>query len=431
MSEEAITSKPGPDEAPTDWEAVFEAEGTGFIPLLQQAQSPLALRKSMLVIVEMLFSRVEDAEARENYTDELKRIIPEDGGSGKNSEAEALKSVIIDMLRQIKVHRIKMAEEEHAPGQADGADEDRRSPDGEEAHVTLAMEEAEAGAAEEGPEPPTLEQNFADAFVSLIDDRLKVLRTDVPQDSSNSHPLPFILSADFAAHFEAILRKHFLPDLMRRCKGIVARAESQPHDERMAFFKDYFEDRNTRAAVWEQWQDTWKSIVQKTEVPPKPKEVKKKSLLSALKKEKARPAYFQKTLTVEDWQKQVKEIKKTNKRADEIWVEISEDRESYVPPDPETDDPLLMELFGRSAAGLQEQISAIRQIVEQGINMGRVFDSYQDNKNLDLALLAACFQNQDLFLDENAALKVLLRGQTSSNYPLVGRFLSDFIRKAR
>ncbi len=243
--------------------------------------------------------------------------------------------------------------------------------------------------------------------------------------------LPFILSPDFAAHFQAILRQDFAPVLAIRFKGLLGRAGQEPEEKRKDYIEQEFEGKEGRGILWEAWQKTWDETIDQTELPDKPKEEKKSfmGLLKKMKKEDT-PAWQKKELTLKEWKVEVKRIKNANKKASRIWGSIAAESEDYQHPE-DGDGKLLKELFGRSPIGIKKQIDALRQIATQSENAGKAFDSYQGGKNLDLALLAVCHLNPDVFLDKDACLKQFLAGfkdsQKRSFYPLTMRYLSDHI----
>ncbi|MDP7642032.1 MAG: hypothetical protein QGI52_06225, partial [Alphaproteobacteria bacterium] len=336
--------------------------------------------------------------------------------------------VIVKMLRQIKAIRIQKSEEEEA---AEAAEAAKADDDGDTERRSEANgDDAGEGDAPAQPAPPqeSIDDAFADAFCSVIADRFKALTDGIEPPDNEEFKIPYLLSSDFSAHFEDILRQHFMPDLSKRCKGITARAETDAQGSKVDFFLEYFEGKQGRENMWNQWQSCWKEIAVLREKPPEPKPQKKKGLLSALKKEKARPKYFTKVYTPEEWKEEIKKIDKANSQVEAMWAELCADKGTYVPPEEAKDNEILMNIFGRSATGIIDQMSAINQIVTQSENIGRAFDTYQTNKNIDLALMAASFKDADQYLGKKALLKDLLKGHTARGFPLIARFLPGQVR---
>ncbi len=318
---------------------------------------------------------------------------------------EELKGTIVEMLRQIKGIRIQKSNEEEAE---QASEEERRS------EVDI-----------EG-----MQTAFGNAFCSVISERFEVLTEGIEPSEGDEFPIPFLLSSDFADHFQDVLRRHFIPDLAHRCKGILTRAETEAQNSVEDFFLEYFESKQGRENMWAQWQSCWKEMAVYREKPPEPVPEKKKSLLSALKKKKARPKYFTKVYTPEEWKEEVKKTDKLNKKVDGVWADLIEDKGTYVPPEEELDNDQLVNIFARSAKGMQDQIAAIMQIVTQSENLGSAFDAYQTNKNLGLSLMAISFKDAKQFLGKKALLKDLLKGHNARAYPLIARFMPGQVRSS-
>jgi hypothetical protein len=71
------------------------------------------------------------------------------------------------------------------------------------------------------------------------------------------------------------------------------------------------------------------------------------------------------TLTLEEWEDEVKRIERANERARTVWARLTEPHKRFLPPD-DTDRKTLMNLFARTSGALSKQINAVRQIAEQG-----------------------------------------------------------------
>jgi len=369
----------------TDWEQVFEAEETGLISLINQSKTRDGLRACVNAVIHNIFPNDEYAEILKGYEGRLDALI------SNEDHIEEDKQRISELLREIKV----------------------------------TLQGGSAGGAASVAEDASAEQVFADICSAKVRERFQVLQGSIDQDGEDK--LPFIFSAKFETHFMDILRQHILANMGDRCSSLIARAGQGPAAKE--FIDNAFDDRRDSVSLTEAWKDAWKELTEQQEVPTKPKE-EKKGLLGGLGKKKP-PAPGQ--MTLEAWQVKSKQIKAANKLSAKIWAEICAESDAYHPP-MDDDRQLLGGLFTVSPEGIEKQINAIRQIVEQGIeqdgNYGRQFASYAESKDTDLGLLAASYQRPDLFLTgEENALKDMLMGTDDAarakKYRMVSRFLSD------
>ena len=133
-------------------------------------------------------------------------------------------------------------------------------------------------------------------------------------------------------------------------------------------------------------------------------------------------------MTIEEWEEACTEIEEMNAHAAKVWGEITRQSDNYQAPGDE-DNALLMNLFARTPDTLQKQIDAILQISEQGGNTAKVFADYQQGKNIDTALLAACYQSAETLL-EGGVLKEFMRSfrdtMRRDRFPLVERYLASY-----
>lgn len=220
------------------------------------------------------------------------------------------------------------------------------------------------------------------------------------------------------------MRRHVLAKMADKCGSFIAR--SGQGTDALAAIENAFTDRKDSVSLLEAWKDAWREMTEQAELPKKTKEEEKKGLLSGFSKKKS-PA-------LEAWEAKVKQIKKANKLSAKVWAELCAESDTYHAPS-DDDRQLLGGLFTVSVDGMQKQINAIRQIVEQGIeqegNYGRLFASYAEGKDTDLGLLAVSYQRPDLFLGEENALKDMLMGTDddarAKKYRLVSRFLSEHL----
>ena len=332
----------------TDWETAFESQ---LIPLIESAKTTSALKECARLVIIKLFVRDGD-DTSESLVDEL---LPDAGGAG-GGEADVSddkKRKIIRLLRDIKDERTRKAEEYKAQQIEEEAEADRRS-----------AEVAELAAAEDD----AIKKVFSDVCWDVVRERLDVLQNGVPQDGES---LPFILSTAFASRYESMVREHLIATMAIKCRGIIVRTGNQPADKQVDYMRDSFEDKKGRELLWNTWQEVWDDLMCEKEPPEKPKG-KKKGLMGMLKREEKKPIGWatKKELTLEEWQAEVEKTKASNKLSRKLWDQLLEDSGGYQPPLKE-DGKMLKELFGRSATGLKKQIDALRQIAQQGGNVGK------------------------------------------------------------
>jgi hypothetical protein len=73
-----------------DWMAVFQNPETGLVVMIEQADTSEKLRACFITVIDALFSRKNDADARQIYYDILADTIPE-GADSQALGAEKLK----------------------------------------------------------------------------------------------------------------------------------------------------------------------------------------------------------------------------------------------------------------------------------------------------------------------------------------------------
>ncbi len=385
-----------------DWELIFENEDTGLIPLINRTRTQDGLRQCVSVVIRSVFHGAEDAESRAKFESMMNDLIPPPEAGLEDDEAaiQEEKAKLIELLREIKDNRLAA-----------------ESGDAAEVAPAAPVDAAEA---------------FTEIFSAFIAKRFQALQTDIEQAENKAGKLPFMLSAAFAERFDGLLRRHVLPNLVGRCRGLLTRAEQLPADEARASLEKSFEDRKDSAALAEAWKEAWEEATGQQELPPKPEE-KKTGLLDRFKKSEG-PAWKPRQLTPEEWKAKVKEIKQANKTRAAAWSEFCVADDAYLAPR-DDDREFLGNLFVKTPAGLAKQITALRQIAEQGgeedANVGKMFDSYSQGKNTDLALLAVTFRLPKLMLGEEKFLKVMLKGyddrRKRSDFPYVLRYLSDHL----
>ena len=89
-----------------NWEAAFEDETVGFIPLIARARTPNVLRGSAAVVIEKLFARKDDRQNIAKHTAQLNGIVPEDASP---ADMDDMRDGVIALLRRIKEERKQKA----------------------------------------------------------------------------------------------------------------------------------------------------------------------------------------------------------------------------------------------------------------------------------------------------------------------------------
>jgi hypothetical protein len=408
-----------------DWEEIFESPEHGIIQLLRQAKTIDGLRQCTQLIISSLFTRDDDAPIRKVYEQSLDDMLPRTGANMPPMDRGV--SRVIQLLREIKMHRQKKHEQherQRMAGKPVSPETERRDSGdplpGLEISQTLETPVAQNDAHD-------IDIIFTDLFCDRISQRLAVLNNSINADSNQGEAPPFILSKDFASHFDNLLREYFIPAFLKDSRALIAQTAQQSPQSRRDYLIGQFDGRVSSQNLWDKWQETWAMLVRVQELPEKPKPEKKSGLLAGLKKkkQKKKPAWMRE-MTIEEWQVRIKEIKAANKKAKKLWALIASDSDAYQSPK-FSDEKLLMDLFARSAKGLQNHINALRQTAEQGADVGRGLSTYAQGKNIDLPLLAVCLQSPSLFLGDGKGLKKMTMAmdevEISKAYPLVKRFL--------
>lgn len=402
----------------TDWEAFFEAEPEGVIPLVMQVRSREALMKCAVVVVENLFTRKDDDERRHAFL----RIIGETIGAPTTDPErwDAIRDRVILVFRHIKDERKAKAaayikDREVA---AREAEERRQAVDALEFDgPPPTTERAPPPANLDGPpKDPILEHDvealFCQVFWEIIRDRFNTLRAGYSRAEQERvvKPVPFFLSREFRDCFGSLIVNQVAPRVAENSRSIIRPAEELAAEARPAFIREQIDEYRNRRAIWESWKMAWATATRQQALPAKPKDGGKQAgLMGLLKKKPATPSWRKET-TLEEWEAAVAGINRDNAAAARIWGEMAKPSEDYAPP-LEEDNEFLMEMFGRSPKAIVEQMNALRQIASQGGEVGRAFDTWRRNKNPDLALVACCVRFPDLFLaGKQPVLKRMLTG---------------------
>lgn len=120
MSENPKAAWPKTPDGTIDWEVVFEDPETGLVPLMMRARTPETLRATAEVIIQKLFTRRNDEDARTNLMFLLDEII----GAGGTLEEQTAEVAVL--LRSVKTERIEKARI-YVERKRAGASIDRRS----------------------------------------------------------------------------------------------------------------------------------------------------------------------------------------------------------------------------------------------------------------------------------------------------------------
>jgi len=118
MSKRPTPVWPKTREGEVDWQAVFENPEDGYIPRVQRASDPHALRAAVLVAIESLFSRKEDRADVKEFAAKLEKIFAT-GGLKQTKEA------VTTLMRGIKDQRIEKSAQ-HAAKVRAGKKTERR-----------------------------------------------------------------------------------------------------------------------------------------------------------------------------------------------------------------------------------------------------------------------------------------------------------------
>ncbi|MEO5336411.1 MAG: hypothetical protein H7841_05910 [Magnetospirillum sp. WYHS-4] len=426
--------RPRTEYGVVDWEQFFEHVTDGLVPLVRQARSRDALKKCSMVIVEGLFTRKDDHIHRQTFLRAIGDIV------GETGDIEETKDRLIDLLRQLKEHRAERAAEFIRGKRAEEAAAPERRRPGPPPEIALVagpsdnvLEFDTLGQTSTQPDQPGTTtvpaELFCLVFWEIIAERLEMLRRGLTRSPLLPSPLPYLFSKDFADRYQRIVVADIAPDLAQRLSTIIRPAELLPPEQRHQFLREQIDEHKNRRSIWALWQEVWIASTRQAELPAEPKE-QKKGKLDFLKKKEDVPAW-RKTMTREEWQEAVARTTAANQRAQRIWAEITAPADVFSPPH-EEDNGFLMELFAHSPQVLQQNIQAIRQIGQQGGEVGRTFDSYRRNKNMDLPVLASCLWFPDIFLEgKKTLLKSLVSGilkQDLPRYmPLTCRYLEKFL----
>lgn len=103
MTDNPKAAWPKTPDGTIDWEVVFEEPTNGLVPLVEQSQSAETLRLTAEVVFQKLFTRKNDADARDQLVTQLEDIIAAGG------EFATQKAKVVTLMRQVKDLRIEKA----------------------------------------------------------------------------------------------------------------------------------------------------------------------------------------------------------------------------------------------------------------------------------------------------------------------------------
>ena len=380
-----------------DWEAFFEGDPGGVIPLVRQARARDTLMKCSVLVVDSLFPRKADQGRQQAFLRLVREVIGPD--SDDPTRFDKSKDDLVEVFRCIKADRIERANADARPRKAAKG----RNPRAE----------------------------FCEVVADVARERLDTVRAGLTREDIEkiASPVPFLLSEAFADHFHRIVADEIAPAVAGRAKTIIRAARDLPPGERGGYFKDRINEHRNRQLLWDAWQAAWQEAMQVRDLPEKPKPQPKPAL--GFLKTRPEAPFWRKEVTQEEWKKSVRTIRAANRRAEAIAAKLYAPNDDYDPP-LEKDGVFLMEMFGRSPKAIGEQMNALRQIAAQGGDIGRTFDLYRRGKHLDLALMACCFRFPKVFLDGKASvLKRMLSGYLPTSLPKVMpytvRYLGAFL----
>ncbi|NQV55443.1 MAG: hypothetical protein HQ503_06255 [Rhodospirillales bacterium] len=415
------------DQERIDWEKVFEDQDQGIIALISQASTFKSLKKCMIATIDTLFSRDGDLKSRESYYEKLSYIFPIELGAISTSDAELdkAKAASTDVLRGIKNHRITMEEQARSSIAAPGDGRPRRSTDGDTADDDSQDEIAEEIFDVEQSDTANTEAVFVETICSEFRSRFNMLQEGIQQTAMEKIKLPYLLSEKFSEYLEQILREYFIPDLKNRCSDTIQRGRFRAVDTQ----QHYFQVHAGSSEFGDLWKAVWDEVITPKKAPaarqqnPRLQRKKKKNLFDLLRIK----TVLQKE--TEETEVSITDTQEANEPAINVWELICAPSENYHAPIPELDAELLMNFIALPANTLADQIHAIDQIVEQSEEIGRAFDVFQRDKNVEIPLLSITYRNRNIFLGKRALLKEMLMGFRAHEYPLISRYLPNAIRK--
>ncbi len=395
-----------------DWEFLFEDKINGIISLISSLESVSKLKKSLHVVIDSLYVRKTDGSKKQALNDFIENM----GSAQGASSIEEIKKEALIFLREIKENRIKKAASRNR-----FEDQGRSHKENLKSELPSITEEPLSNRFND------IEVEFINAFCQLIQAKMDVL---IVSKAIGSLQLPFILSGDFAKHFTSIVRNDFAPILIQSFKRYLSSFENTPDNKIKGIFDKDLKEASLSQSFLRSWDICWNQNIEQSTLPSKPKQTApKKNLLGMVKKTSEVDKKKYQT-TIKKWENNRKQIMTENIQAKINWDKIRVETQDYHAPIVE-DKQLLKDILALDTDGLQTQINAYRQTVEQGGDLNALFESFKYNNNVDLALLAVSYQCPSSFLKSNSALKNIVSSLSPSEkekkLPLILRYLTDYI----
>ncbi|MBT3305373.1 MAG: hypothetical protein HN377_02720 [Alphaproteobacteria bacterium] len=390
---------------------MFDTPGTGLMASVKSVTSKRALERILTLIVQSLFIGSTDTKARDNFLAIAREATNEQSENFQKSMDAAV--VLLQHLRQY------------------AENQNQANPNSAESGVTPEVESSTGDSALSANEIllKTFTRSVRRPFSAMVINQ-KPESTELPEK------LPFLLSPAFADHFIGLLERKFFPVLLQSFRGILVQADELEESQREEFLMSKLEGRKQQAFLMETWQTVWSSLIDEKKIPKKPEVKAGGAFKNMLKKIDTRQPTGRRELTIEQWQAKKDEIKAANKASVKMWQDICRDSEDYLAPQ-DTDKELLRDMFGRSAAGLEKQMTALMQIATQGGSV-KAFETYIQTRKVDLSFLTVTFRHPELFIEvrendeeddapKESLIKRVLKGYNESSrqemFPLLHRYV--------
>jgi len=365
VSSESVPVKSDKSTTPApaaDWMAMFDTPGTGLLASVKSAPTRDALDQILTQIIESLFRAPGHAGTRANYLS-----IAREATKGHSGSLEKSRDATVILLQHLR--------RKHAKNNANLS-------------VVPGSEKTS------GETSPDARDTLLDIFTRSSRRPFEAIAA--VKGKAGTGVLPFLLSPDFTDHFIAILKKELFPVFVQSFRGILVQADGLPPAEREEFLVSKLEGRKQQAFLLDTWHTVWRGLIEEKEIPQKPEAKAGGIFKKMLDKIDTRPASGRRELTPGQWQAKKIEIEAANRKARAIWRAICRESDHYQAPQ-DCDKNLLRDMFGRSAAGLEKQVTALHQIAAQGGSV-KAFETYVKGRNVDMAFLAAAYRHPGLFL---------------------------------
>jgi hypothetical protein len=390
-----------------DWKTVFEHPETGMIRLLEAARKPETLIDCTAMIIQALFTRDSDEDLRSKYIQKLATVATSDMGN-----FSAISAKTTEILHGIKNDRIEGAAK-WAAQKAETEPDKEKSGEERKQRLSQTLDD--------------IEIIFADVFCDAFNHKFQVMWGGVAPEPVDGRKLPFTVSSDFARVYEDVVREKFAPWIMARCRQMITDTKAKETGEYKSYLEGRINDPGAHNELWNLWKAMWSQFMEEEEYPEKPEE-EEGGLFGAIKRTVKEAMSEHDEYSMEDWQDDAELIDRKNRGVQENVTRLLAPSEIYNAPRRE-DLLRLRNIFAIIPEDLRKEISAIRQIALEEETAPRVFESYVKGKDLELSLIAASFQNPDLFLRGDKMLVRLLRGQKDyelkKSMPFLARELGD------